>query len=444
MSDLLLERISSVVSSIGRDSSTALVRIATPTGQRMAFFEDGALVFFVSDHPREWLRDFLVEDGRLSSPDEREAVSRMDQSKLVAHIVDAGLADAERLMPWLSDYALQSVARLYGEREGTVKVMTGMRADHAVRINIAATDLILASVRALSDVELVRDAVGPVTATATPAADHMDRLLALPLNFQEGMVGSQITLRIALAEVLTVSGIPEIEALKALLALRLVGVLEPFEEPKELTDTGRLRRRKEALDAGVAVDVESAAVLLGVERGKTVGPEVSQGPVSMEELERAMFAPEPERPAGPIGSEGIAPPRGRRGNTGQLKLLASAYVEMARSEVKARNFNGAVQYFEQALHQNPDDLDVTIELARLLLTKSQTVGAAERLVVRACDAHRYSAIPRVLLAEIYRDSGRHAQAAQAIADAERIEPDSPAVRAYAGKGKGGMFSRLRS
>ena len=46
-----------------------------------------------------------------------------------------------------------------------------------------------------------------------------------------------MTGEMALDEIIIVSGLSEEDVLRALLALRLVGVIEPFTEPKKLTDS---------------------------------------------------------------------------------------------------------------------------------------------------------------------------------------------------------------
>jgi tetratricopeptide (TPR) repeat protein len=455
MSTFLIDQLVDSLLDIGSQRSVCLMRIATAHGQRMAFFEDGELVYFASDDARESLAAFLTGGGRLSSPDEREAIAQLDTPRgpLVAQILERGLCDADRLRPWLVEYACECFGRAFDDAQGTVKIMPNMRASHPAPFKLASAVLVLEAVRRMTDEEAVRRTLGPLDQMVVPADDHMDRLFALPLNYQEGVVGSQIMARVAIKELLTVSGLFEDEAIRAILALRLSGVIPPFEEAKELTDSGRLRIRKAALESGVAVDHGAAQVALGLARGLNDDGTIADAPLSMSEFQttgswRLPMEPEPPPPPSPPPpAPPPAPSAGpKRAGSGQLRVIASVYVQMAESEAAAGNFNGAVGYFEQALREKPGDLAVVLPFAKYLLSldKGPTRDAAERLLKQACIVNPSSIEPRLALARLYRAAGRNALALEALGDAERIDPDNNELRAMLdGKGRGGLFSKLR-
>jgi hypothetical protein len=286
----------------------------------------------------------------------------------------------------------------------------------------------------------------------------MDRLFTLPLNYQEGTVGSQLTSCMALKDLMAVSGLPEDQALRAILALRLAGVFAPFEAPHEQTDSGRLRIRKAALESGIAVDQAAAAAVLGASFADEA--DVGGAPLSMDEFESTApwSAPASDTPPAPPSDPRRAPapppapsephPAQRRPESGQLRVLASVYVQMAEVEAAAGNFNGAVKYYETALGQKPNDLNVILPFANYLLSfdRAQTREAAERLLKRACASNPNAVEPRLALARLFRASGRQAQALDALAEAERVAPNNPDVRAMLDgkpRGGGGLFARLR-
>ncbi len=296
----------------------------------------------------------------------------------------------------------------------------------------------------MRDLELVRDAVGPLHWTVTPAADHFDRLMALPLNYHEGTIGSQLTAPMAVKDLIAVSDLPEDEAFRALLALFSAGVLPPSEEPRGLTDTGRLRMRQKALETGIAIDAEAAAVAIGMTRGGA--EEVSAGaPITMSEFETtADWNPKVFAAAPQANREQAAPRPRRRGESGQLRLLASAYIDMARAEAAAGNFNGAVRYYETALSQKPGELTVILPFVEYLskFDFPHTRELAERLLRQACVMNATSVEPRLELAALFRRTGRPAQALDVLAEAERVDPNDVRVRAMIdGKAKGifGLF-----
>ncbi len=444
MPNFLIDHLAETLLDIGQQKATCLVRIATEHGQRMGFFEDGDLVWFASDDAREPLAAFLTADGRLDDPASREKIAALDapQRPIVAQIVESGIADAERLRPWLLEYTYQCVAHAFDDRQGSVKVMPKLRAQHPLSLRIPGDLLALEAVRRMRDAALVRETIGPLTWLAEPAADHMNRLMLLPLNYQEGIVGSQLMVRMALKELIAVSDLPEDDALRAILALRLTGIVPPFEEPKELTDTGRLRMRQAALEQGVAVDA-AAVLALGKALGMDDEHSESAGAISMGEFEQGAWGQSPNpAPAEPAVAQGNL----RRAESGQLRVLASVYVQMAAAEAAAGNFNGAVQNYETALNEKPGELTVILPFAKYLMTfdKPAVRDATERLLKKGCAANPNATAPRVMLAQLYRLTGRPAQALEVLADAERIDPDDPDVQAeLGGKARGGFFSKLR-
>ena len=450
MPELLIDRLAEVLLEVGRLRETCMVRISTGRGLRAAFFEEGDLVYLASDDPSERLVDFLCEPGRLDDEVSRAMLVTLERSNrsVVAQMLEAHVCTPEQLRPWLVEYAHMCFGRAFDDREGTVKVMPKARAQHPVPFKVSAAALALESVRRMTDEELLRETVGPLEWLVEPGADYMDRLMQVPVNYQEGVLGSQLTGRMRLSELVSLSGLPEDDALRAVLALRIAGVIPPPQEQRALTDSGRLRLREAAMATGVAVDTEAAAIALGLVRTESIDERLeSDGALSMDEFE-GRAAP---RAAPSFASAAPPPPAGgpprRRGNTGQLRLLASAYVQMAEAEAQSGNFNGAVRYYETALGQKPGDLTVILPFARYLLSlkRPQATEAAERLLKQGCVANPTAVEPRVELVRVYRATGRHAQALEVLAEAERVDPRHPEVLALAdGPSRGGgLLSRMR-
>jgi hypothetical protein len=452
MSDLLIDRLAEVLGEIGATRGTGLVRISTKRGLRAAFFEEGNLVYVASDDPSERLADFVTGEGRLDDPVSRALVASLDQPNrsIVAQLLEAHVCTPEQLQPWLAEYAHMCFGRAFDDGEGTVKVMPKAKAQHPITISIPAVVLALESVRRMENDSLVRESVGPLGWEVAPPDGHLDRLLQVPVNYQEGTIASQLTARMKLEELIRVTGLPEDAAVRAILALRVAGIIPRAEEPQELTDTGRLRRREEARAAAVEVDQEVAALLaLGMSRATADDEQADRaGALSMDELSGA--APRVEAPAAQPSTpqySGAQPAR-KAGESGKLRLLASAYVQMAEAEAAAGNYNRAVEYYETAVEQKPGDLTVLLPFAKYLLTfkKPQATAYAERLLKQACATNPTKVEPYVELVKLYRATGRPAQAVEVLAEAERIGPRHPQVQALLSdrpRGAGGLFSRLR-
>jgi tetratricopeptide (TPR) repeat protein len=452
MSELLIDLLSEVLVEVGSTRGTCLARISTRRGLRAAFFEDGNLVYFASDDPSERLADFLTGPDRLDDPVSRALVAGLDQPNrsIVVQLLEAHVCTPEQLKPWLVEYAHMCFARAFDDGEGTVRVMPKAKAQHPVEFSIPAAALALESVRRMTDEALMRQAIGLLDWEIEPTATLMERLMQVPVNYQEGIIGSQLTARMKVRELVTVSNLAEDEALRAILALRVAGVIPRAQEPKTLTDSGRLRMRREAIESGVEVDREAAAMLaLGMARSDaSEDVTASDGALSMDEL-AGQAAPRPA--AQQQQQQQQQQPQSRpakAGNSGQLRLLASAYVQLAEAEAAAGNYNGAVRYYEQALSQKPSDLTVILPFAKYLLTfkKPAANEAAERLLKQGCIANPGKIEPRVELVRAYRTMGRHAQAQEALAEAERLSPRHPAVQELLTerpRGGGGLFARLR-
>lgn len=446
MTDLFVNQMAGLLADIGDREATGALRITVDGGMRMAFFENGALVYVASDLAEDALGPALTHPGRLDSSEARATVAALEQQvtrkqPLVSLLLSNGVVEADRLRFWLVEHAYETFARVFDARSGMLKFAEAIRAEHPLPFGVPIPNLLLEAVRRMKDEWVVREAVGPLELTTEPAPDHAERIQDLPLSFYDGLVASQITHKMALAELLSITGLPEIEVLKALLALRLAGVLAPFEQPRGQTHTGRLRMRQAALATGVPLDSDAAAVALAM----AVRPETpADGAITMDELAGATRYEPPHAPIAAVPEPGGLPRR--RGNTAQLKLLSSAYKQMAEAELEAGNIAGSVQYYESALAQSPDNLELLMGLARVLVEKANGPKAAEKLLERARGAHPREIAPRVELAKLLRATGRHTQAEEVLREARRIDPDDPVVAAMLQKKEekgGGLFARFR-
>jgi hypothetical protein len=460
MTDTFVTRLADALGEVSRRAATGALRITADGRIRMAFFEDGALVFYASDLAEEALGPALVRPGRLDSPELRAAVASLERQAsrgkaLISLVLEAELADEGRVRRWLAEHAFEAFARVFDSREGAAKFTEGIRAHHALPFRVPVPTLLLEATRRMRNEWVIREAVGPLENTTAPSPDHAARLESLPLEFYDGLVASQVTRQMPLRDLIAISGLPEADALRALLGLRLGGVLDPFEPPKAQTNTGRLRMRQAAFESGVKVDADSAAVALTMARradapsGEEAGGAGNVGgAITLGELAgQARYVPPPS----PVESEPAAveahdeAPR-HRGNTAQLRLLSSAYKQMAEAEAASGNVAGAVQYYESALAQSPENLELLLGLASLLSGKLDRQAAAEKLLERACAAHPRAIAPRVERAKLMRASGRHTQADALLQEAHRIAPDDATVNALLARRDekgGGFFSRLR-
>ncbi len=90
MPNFLIDSLTETLREIWVMGSTCLVRLSTESGLRMAFFENGALVYFASEDVREPLDAWLLQDERLGGADVRAALaaSPSPQKPLVARILE--------------------------------------------------------------------------------------------------------------------------------------------------------------------------------------------------------------------------------------------------------------------------------------------------------------------------------------------------------------------
>jgi hypothetical protein len=455
--------LAATVHDLGRRGATGALRIAIGHQIRLAFFESGNLIYFVSDVPEEAVGPAIAREGRLATPDARAALALLERQvsrtrSLVSLVLEAKLATPDRLRAWLVEHAFECVGHALDEYEGTARFAEGIRAEHPLPFRIPATTLLLEGVRRMRDERVIRDAVGPVEYAVDPSPDHVARVDSLPLSFYDGLVASQLTQPYVIGDLVDTLGLPEIDVLRALLALRCVGVLNPFVPHRLLTDSGRLRSDsgrlrgdtgrlrmdsgrlrlpQEADDHPDQVAVEAAALALDlVSAPEEPGPPAA---VDAPEVVAPVRAPAPPRKAPPAP---LPVARKRRGNTAQLNLLASAYRQMAEAEIASGNVGAAVRYYEAALAQNPDNVDLVIGLAGLLANRPGGEELAEKLLRKACDEHKTNASVRIALARVLKSIGRHIQAADLIEEARRLDPENLELRAIAPERQGSFFARL--
>lgn len=446
MSDLTVRGLAEVLLDIGGGEKTGVLRIGVGGRLRMAFFEQGALVYLVSDVPEENLAAAFTRAGRLESAAERLTIFQLEREvtrkkTLVSLVLDRRLRDPETLRTWLAEHALEAFGRIFDARDVTAKFTPNIRAEHPLPFRVPATEVILDAVRRMRDDEIIHEAIGPVAWHTQIAEGATTRLQTLPLSFHEGLVASRVTGPMSIDDVVVVSGIAEMDALRAVLGLLLIGVLAPPREVKVLTDSARLRMRQTAVETGFVVDAETAAAALGISAAIASDDEVGDGAVTMGEFsgERA-FAPRQRGHSAPLQ---YPPPR-PRGDTSRLRLLASAYIQMGEAEAASGNFAAAVQCFESALAQRPTDLDTMLAYARVLAKRPGGMPAAERMLEQAAEAHPKKAAPLIQLARLYHEAGREEEAEETLLDARRIEPINAEIRTLLESLKkgGGLLSRL--
>jgi tetratricopeptide (TPR) repeat protein len=441
MNELSLHGVAEILRKIAADGGTGIFRVGASGHLRMAFFEDGALVYVVSEAPDDALAGRLSRPGRLESPEARATLARLETEvsrtkSLVSLVLERRLVDAETLRTWLVEYAYEVFSSIFASRDATAKFMVGPSAAHPLPYRLPVAQLVLEAAEHIRNPEVVREAIGPTNYYTEPALS-LDEIAALPLSFHDGRVISLVEGPIAIQEIVAIAGLPEIDTLRSILALRLVGALTPFYEYR-VTDTGKLRMRKAALESGVAVDAEAAAAALGF---RPTADE-SNRPVSMGEMQgNERYTPPASPPRAPSSAGGRS-----RVSTGQLRSLSRvAYIQMGKAEAASGNFAAAVQCFETALSEDPNDAEVLVAFAEMQAGRPGGVPAAEELLERAVDAHPRAIAPLIALARLYQQSGRDDDAEEALLEARRIEPNSAAVRRALEqfRSRGGFLSKLK-
>jgi tetratricopeptide (TPR) repeat protein len=128
------------------------------------------------------------------------------------------------------------------------------------------------------------------------------------------------------------------------------------------------------------------------------------------------------------------------------ELTSSVYVDLAKAKIAEGDVAGAEELYQTALAKNPTDLGALVGFARLLAKRPDGYHAAEQLLDRACTAHPRAAVPRVARADLCHAMGRHGQARAEFAEAERLDPKDPEVRAYIERhvpAAGGFLAKLK-
>lgn len=446
MTDLTTHDIAGALLDIANGRKTGVLRLGEGGRLRMAFFEDGALVYVVSEVAEESVAAHLTKAGRLETPEARAAVAELEKKvsrkrSLVSLVLEAKLVDEETLRAWLVEYAYDVFAGIFASHGLGSKLTEGMRAPHPLPYRVPVAQLVLEAAGRIRNPEIVREAIGPLSYYTEPGTDYARRIATLPLSFHDGRIAALVEGPIAIADLVAISGFPEIDALRSILALRLVGAIAPFYEMR-VTDTGKLRRRKAALESGYAVDADTAAAALGF----ALASDGSGGAISMGELDGS--TPVKQRPDPPPPAPQTPPvqQQRQRGDTTRLKLLSSAYIQMAEAEAAAGNYAAAIECFDSALSQKPEDLAVLLAYAKMHANRPGGFSQAEKLLERAAEAHPRSVSPVVALARLYHQTGRAEEAEDALHEARRIEPNSAEVRVVFEeilKSRGGLLSKLK-
>lgn len=456
---------------------SGILRLRHNKTLKVLFFESGHLVFAISNLPDEELGQYLVNIGRISAEHMKQVkqyVSR--EHPLTFLLLHYKMLTHEELVKFEQDI-ISMIALSCFDLQGEYSFDGSKTADHEYKVQIRALDVLINGIRSIDDEEYIRSAIGELSQVTHPVPDLMSRTRRLNLSQLEAFILTLIDRSKSVQTLIKESGVPELDALKALYALLAAGILDPLEEP-EPAPQFIAPEASFVFEAGENVPQppptpQVFAATPVFEAPSASNPRVSGAFKKLSPLDQAYTHLEAAQREAPQPTLPATPPKKKRIDTAKLEAIAGVKIrsssqrdfgtpkKVSEEEMRAEQWfvqgkqclrigdiRRAETLFRQATELMPNKAKYLLALAMLIAKRPSERKEAEGLLLRCCELEPNAIEPRMQLAVMYENSGQNEEAEQLYRSVLSIQPNHPVASSKVKKGSiwnqdvGSLFNKF--
>lgn len=234
-----------ILHSLAWSEESGVLQLTQDFTSKHIYFGEGAIVFARSNQHADRLGELLVRHERITRSQLADASNKIRASgrKLGAVLVQMGLMTEGEIRTWVADQMRGIIHPLFGWSSGEYcfrEKSNPVAEELAVKIPTIPT--ILEGTRHIEDPEKVRVALGDLGRIVSYSTDPWMHSHQVNLTPHEGFVLSRVDGQSSIADVLSVTPLPEEETLRCLYALISAGFLEFGAKGRDLTPSKPLRR----------------------------------------------------------------------------------------------------------------------------------------------------------------------------------------------------------
>jgi curved DNA-binding protein CbpA len=212
---------------VSAKESSGLLRISRGKVIKAIFFDKGLPVFAISNLGSDQLEHKLIQNGLATEAQIQQGKQLADKPhRLASVLVQTRVLSDTAMRKLVREQVMEIILSLFEWLQGEYVFDEKIRASHEVTLNISVADILLEGARRAALIEPVAAAIAPtdgVLIRARPSGVRVDSGRLIPL---ESYVLSRIEAATAVSEVGMLSGIPEVEAHRAICALVAAGFLK--------------------------------------------------------------------------------------------------------------------------------------------------------------------------------------------------------------------------
>ncbi|MEE9219516.1 MAG: DUF4388 domain-containing protein [Acidobacteriota bacterium] len=206
---------------------TGILTLRDPQHVKRIYFQNGEIVSSLSNHPSEYLGQFLLSEGKITEEQLRKALQTQEKSGILIGkiLVMAGILSEEELQRALVSKAEETIFSLFLWKEGEFDFEEGkLPPQQLVPISLKVQEILLKGAKSCDDLERMRQELGSVspilrrTSRPAPLGALSDRLAACLYGRLDG--------KISIPELCLEFRCTEFSATKALYELHKAGYAE--------------------------------------------------------------------------------------------------------------------------------------------------------------------------------------------------------------------------
>jgi curved DNA-binding protein CbpA len=240
-----LDPLPEILHSLAWSEESGVLQLTQDFTSKHIYFGQGSIVFARSNQHADRLGELLVRQERISRAQLADASNKVRATgrKLGSVLVQMGLMSDGEVRASVAEQMKGIIHPLFGWSEGEYcfrEKAEPVSKDLAVEISTIPT--ILEGARHVHDPEKVRRAIGDMNRVVSYSTDPWMHSHQVSLAPHEGFVLSRVDGQSSIADVVSVTPLPEEETLKCLYALISAGFLEFGAKGRDLTPSKPLRR----------------------------------------------------------------------------------------------------------------------------------------------------------------------------------------------------------
>lgn len=222
-----------VLSELYRTRANGILTVTHDKQTKAIFIEDGSPVFALSNVAEDQLSDYLVRTGKLTSEQISQFGSGANVQQLSQKLAESGLISVQELDEALQRINIHAILSIFDWYSANFSFEKKDRARIAMsgKISKPVSHLILEGVRNIQDELILKVPLSNPNLTLKLAPNNQEILAGAQLSAEETQVLFSLSDSTPIQQIIAICGLPELQALQAIHALYVTGILQSTTAP---------------------------------------------------------------------------------------------------------------------------------------------------------------------------------------------------------------------